>query len=99
MVQTGRMQGYMRMYWGKKILEWTETPEDAHRIALWLNNKYEQDGRDPNSFVGVSWVFGLHDRPWQRRPVFGTVRYMNAGVLKRKFDIDAYARRWGPGAP
>ena len=94
MVRTGRMHNYMRMYWGKKILEWTPDPRTAYSEMLWLNNRYEQDGRDPNSYAGLGWVLGLHDRPWARRPVFGTVRYMNAGGLKRKFDADAYAAQW-----
>ncbi len=95
MLATGKMHNYMRMYWGKKILEWTQTPEDAFRIALWLNNKYELDGRDPNSFAGVAWCFGKHDRPWTRRKVFGTIRYMNAAGLVRKFDMDAYVQGIG----
>ncbi|MBP7053207.1 MAG: deoxyribodipyrimidine photo-lyase [Phycisphaerae bacterium] len=93
MVRTGKMHGYMRMYWGKKILEWTRTPREAFRIALYLNNRYELDGRDPNGFAGVAWCFGKHDRPWGERPVFGMVRYMNAAGLRRKFDADAYVRR------
>jgi deoxyribodipyrimidine photo-lyase len=93
MVCTGTMHGYMRMYWGKKILEWTERPEQAFQIALALNNKYQLDGRDPNGFAGVAWCFGKHDRPWARRPVFGTVRYMNDRGLERKFDMAAYVRR------
>mgnify|MGYP006295405795 CR=1 FL=1 len=93
MVLTGKMHGYMRMYWGKKILEWTKSPQEAFRIALYLNNKYELDGRDPNSYAGVAWCFGKHDRAWAERPVFGKVRYMNAAGLKRKFDPDAYVRR------
>jgi deoxyribodipyrimidine photo-lyase len=93
MVMTGRMHGYMRMYWGKKILEWSPGPEQAFEIALGLNNKYLLDGRDPNGFAGVAWCFGKHDRPWAERPVFGTVRCMNASGLRRKFDIDAYVRR------
>lgn len=100
MVRSGHMHNYMRMYWGKKILEWSRTPEEAFEIALYLNNKYELDGRDPNGFAGVAWCFGLHDRPWTERPVFGTVRYMNANGLRRKFDIQAYLDRWlGPQAP
>jgi deoxyribodipyrimidine photo-lyase len=87
---TGKMHGYMRMYWGKKILEWTKTPQEAFKTALYLNNKYELDGRDPNGFTGVAWCFGKHDRPWKERPVFGTVRYMSAKGLKRKFDADKY---------
>ena len=93
MVLTGKMHGYMRMYWGKKILEWTNTPQEAFRIALYLNNRYELVGRDPNGFAGVAWCFGKHDRAWAERPVFGKVRYMNAGGLRRKFDADAYVQR------
>ena len=92
MLTTGYMHNYMRMYWGKKILEWSKTPEQAYRTTLALNNKYFIDGRDPNSYAGVGWIFGLHDRAWTRRPVLGTVRYMNAQGLERKFDIGAYVR-------
>ena len=91
MICTGKMHGYMRMYWGKKLLEWVRPPQEAYRIALHLNNKYELDGRDANGFTGVAWCFGKHDRAWASRPVFGKVRYMNAAGLKRKFDADAYA--------
>lgn len=88
---TGYMHNYyMRMYWGKKILEWTNTPEHAHRVALALNNKYFIDGRDANSFANVNWCFGLHDRPWPERPIFGKIRYMAASGLKRKADPEAY---------
>jgi deoxyribodipyrimidine photo-lyase len=90
---TGKMHNYMRMYWGKKILEWSKTPEEGYRIALYLNNNYELDGRDPNGFAGVAWCFGKHDRAWKERPVFGKVRYMNAAGLRRKFDIETYVRR------
>jgi deoxyribodipyrimidine photo-lyase len=93
MVLAGKMHGYMRMYWGKKILEWSASPQEGFRIALALNNKYELDGRDPNGFAGVSWCFGKHDRAWAERPVFGKVRYMNAAGLKRKFDADAYVKK------
>jgi deoxyribodipyrimidine photo-lyase len=93
MVLTGKMHGYMRMYWGKKILEWTKSPQQAFRTALYLNNKYELDGRDPSGFAGVAWCFGKHDRAWSERPVFGKIRYMNAAGLKRKFDADAYVRK------
>jgi deoxyribodipyrimidine photo-lyase len=93
MVITGKMHNYMRMYWGKKILEWTKTPEKAYQVALMLNNKYELDGRDPNGFAGVAWCFGKHDRAWKERPVFGKVRYMNAAGLNRKFDMDRYIAR------
>jgi deoxyribodipyrimidine photo-lyase len=92
MLLTGKMHGYMRMYWGKKILEWTGTPEEAFRTALYLNNKYELDGRDPNGFAGVAWCFGKHDRPWAPRPIFGNIRYMNDKGLRRKFIPDHYVR-------
>jgi len=92
MVIKGKMHGYMRMYWGKKILEWSSTPEEAFKIALYLNNKYELDGRDPNGFTGVAWCFGKHDRPWGERAIFGNVRYMNDKGLKRKFDADKYVK-------
>jgi deoxyribodipyrimidine photo-lyase len=93
MVITGFMQNSMRMYWGKKIIEWTRDPKEAFETTLHLNNKYLLCGRDPNAFANVAWVFGLHDRPWGRRKIFGTVRYMNAAGLKRKFDMDAYVRK------
>lgn len=92
MRETGYMHNYMRMYWGKKILEWSPSPEQAFATALRLNNRYFLDGRDANSFTGVAWCFGRHDRPWAERPVFGTVRYMNAAGLERKFDMDVYVR-------
>lgn len=94
MVVTGKMHGYMRMYWGKRLIEWTRTPEEAFRTALRLNNKYELDGRDANGFAGVAWCFGKHDRAWPGRPVFGKVRPMTASGLRRKFDADAYARKY-----
>lgn len=87
---TGYMHNRMRMYWGKKILEWTASPRHAHRTALTLNNRYFLDGRDPNSYANVGWIFGLHDRPWTSRPIFGNVRWMSAGGLERKFDVAAY---------
>ena len=93
MVRTGFMHNSMRMYWGKKVLEWKRTPREAFEDALYLNNKYFLCGRDPNAYANVAWVFGLHDRPWgPARAVFGTVRYMNAAGLERKFDMDAYVR-------
>jgi len=92
MVFKGKMHGYMRMYWGKKILEWSKTAEEAFRNALYLNNKYELDGRDPNGFAGVAWCFGKHDRPWGERPIFGNIRYMNDKGLMRKFDADEYVK-------
>ena len=94
MVRTGRMHNYLRMYWGKKVLEWSATPQDAYDTLMYLNNRHETDGRNANSYAGINWVFGTHDRPWARRPIFGTVRYMAASGLQRKFDADEYARRW-----
>ncbi|MFC1905271.1 deoxyribodipyrimidine photo-lyase [Chloroflexota bacterium] len=99
MIATGKMHGYMRMYWGKKILEWTSDHEEAYATALYLNNKYELDGRDPNGFTGVAWCFGKHDRPWARRAIFGNVRYMSAEGLKRKFDVEIYARKYNSDDP
>jgi len=93
MVITGKMHGYMRMYWSKKILEWSPTPQEAFERCLYLNNKYELDGRDPNGYAGVAWCFGKHDRAWKERSIFGKVRYMNDNGLKRKFDIDRYVER------
>jgi deoxyribodipyrimidine photo-lyase len=90
MMLTGKMHGYMRMYWGKKILEWSETPKQAFQYAIYLNNKYELDGRDPNGFAGVAWCFGKHDRAWGERPIFGKIRYMSVKGLKRKGDLDKY---------
>ncbi len=90
---TGYMQNYMRMYWGKKILEWTAAPEEAYRRILYLNNKYFLDGRDCLSYANAGWIFGLHDRPWKERPVFGMVRYMNAAGLERKFNMDGYLQK------
>ena len=87
---TGKMHGYMRMYWGKKILEWTETVSDAFKRALFLNNTYELDGRDPNGFTGVAWCFGKHDRAWKERKIFGKIRYMSKEGLERKTDIGKY---------
>lgn len=95
LTRTGKMHGYMRMYWAKKILEWTKSPEEAINTAIYLNDKYSLDGGDPNGYVGVLWsIAGLHDRPWRERPIFGKVRYMNAAGLRRKFDIDSYVHRW-----
>jgi deoxyribodipyrimidine photo-lyase len=90
---TGSMHGYMRMYWGKKILEWTRTAGEAFSRAVYLNNKYALDGRDPNSYAGIAWCFGKHDRAWKEREIFGKIRYMNARGLERKFDIKAYVQK------
>jgi deoxyribodipyrimidine photo-lyase len=89
---TGKIHGYYRMYWGKKILEWSRTPEDALATAIYLNDRYALDGRDPNSYTNILWCFGLHDRPWVERPIFGQVRYMSYDGMRRKTDVDAYIR-------
>uniref|UniRef100_A0A6G1SGM2 Deoxyribodipyrimidine photo-lyase n=1 Tax=Aceria tosichella TaxID=561515 RepID=A0A6G1SGM2_9ACAR len=95
MVVEGKMHGYMRMYWAKKILEWTPSVEEAIRIGCFLNDKYEYDGRDPNGYVGIMWsMVGLHDRGWTERPVFGKIRYMNYNGCARKFDIDGYMKKY-----
>ncbi len=93
MLTTGYMHNYLRMYWGKKILEWCNTPEYAYQTTLYLNNKYFLDGRDASSYSNVAWLFGLHDQAWAERKIFGKVRYMSAGGLESKFDIDEYVRR------
>jgi len=93
LVITGKMHNYMRMYWAKKILEWSPNPEQAYRTALHLNNIYELDGRDANGFAGIAWCFGKHDRPWAGRQVFGNIRYMGENGLKRKFDMKTYIER------
>jgi deoxyribodipyrimidine photo-lyase len=95
MVTTGRMHGYMRMYWAKKILEWTESPEAAMEIAIYLNDRYQLDGRDPNGYAGIAWsIGGVHDRAWGERPVFGKIRYMNEKGCRRKFDVPRYLNTW-----
>lgn len=94
MLITGKMHNYMRMYWGKKILEWSETPEEAFNNTIYLNNKYCLDGRDANSFAGIAWCYGKHDRAWRERSIFGTVRYMNYAGLSRKYDIEKYIRKF-----
>ncbi|MDY0290141.1 MAG: deoxyribodipyrimidine photo-lyase [Sphaerochaeta sp.] len=93
LVELGTIHGYMRMYWGKKILEWSPKPQEAFERALYLNNKYQMDGRDPNGFAGVAWCFGKHDRPWAERSIFGMVRYMNDKGLERKFKMEGYLQR------
>jgi len=91
MVNTGWMHNYVRMYWGKKILEWSKSPAEAYRIAVRLNDKYELDGRDPNGYAGIAWaIVGKFDRPWFERPIFGQVRYMSLESTGRKFDSKRY---------
>lgn len=90
MIVRGKMHGYMRMYWAKQLIGWIEEPRNAMEVGLRLNNRWELDAVDPNSYVGVIWCFGLHDRAWGERAIWGKVRYMNSAGLKRKFDIDEY---------
>jgi len=95
MLQTGKMHGYMRMYWAKKILEWTASPATAQAIAVYLNDRYELDGRDANGYAGIAWSLGgLHDRAWKERAIFGKVRYMNYKGAKSKFDVPSYINKW-----
>ena len=86
----GKIHGYYRMYWGKKILEWSRTPEEALATMIYLNDKYALDGQDPNTYANILWCFGLHDRPWGERPIFGMVRYMARSGMDRKTDTQAY---------
>jgi deoxyribodipyrimidine photo-lyase len=91
MVKRGKMHGYLRMYWAKKILEWSATPEEAFETAVYLNDRYELDGRDPNGYAGIAWSLGgVHDRAWNERPVFGKIRYMSYEGAKGKFDVGKY---------
>lgn len=95
MVKRGKMHGYMRMYWAKKILEWSSSPEEALETAIRLNDKYELDGRDPNGYTGIAWsIGGVHDRAWNERRIFGKVRYMSYNGCKGKFDVGAYIKKY-----
>lgn len=95
MVKTGKMHGYLRMYWAKKILEWTSSYQEAHEIAIHLNDKYQLDGRDPNGYTGVAWsIGGVHDRPWKEREIFGMIRYMNYNGCKRKFNVEEFIAKF-----
>jgi deoxyribodipyrimidine photo-lyase len=95
MVCTGWMHGYLRMYWAKKMLEWSPSPEAAYAIAVGLNDRYQLDGRDPNGYAGIAWAIGgKHDRAWgPERPVYGTVRYMSYASTSRKFDSAGFVER------
>ncbi|HEY3445702.1 MAG TPA: deoxyribodipyrimidine photolyase [Myxococcales bacterium] len=99
LVREGRIHNYLRMLWGKKVLEWTRTPEDALEILVELNNKYALDGRDPNSYSGILWVFGRYDRPWFERPIFGNVRFMSSQATRRKVPLKGFLAKFGPGDP
>jgi deoxyribodipyrimidine photo-lyase len=91
LVQSGKLHGFLRMYWAKKILEWTPDPETALEYAITLNDRYSLDGRDPNGYTGIAWSLGgVHDRAWRERAVFGKIRYMNEAGCRRKFDVAGY---------
>ena len=90
------MHNYLRMLWGKKVLEWSKTPREALEKLIVLNDKYAVDGRDPNSYSGIFWVFGRYDRAWgPERPIYGTVRYMSSDNTAKKLNIKGYLARWG----
>ncbi|MEI6533526.1 MAG: deoxyribodipyrimidine photo-lyase [Candidatus Roizmanbacteria bacterium] len=95
LLNTGKIHGYMRMYWAKKLLEWAPSPQQAIENAIYLNDTYQLDGHNPNGYVGILWsIGGLHDRPWFERSIFGQIRYMNYNGLKNKFNISEYIDRW-----
>jgi deoxyribodipyrimidine photo-lyase len=100
-VRDGAMHNYLRMLWGKAILHWSADAGTALRTMEHLNNKYSLDGRDPNSYAGIHWILGKFDRPFYRRPVFGTVRYMSLTAAEKKFDVKGWlaseAARDAPG--
>lgn len=86
----GTIHGYYRMYWGKKVIEWSPTCQDALERLIYFHDRYALDGRDPNTYANILWLFGLHDRPWGTRPIFGMVRYLSLDGMKRKTDVPAY---------
>lgn len=96
MIKTGKMHGYLRMYWAKMIYAWSKNVDEAMKTAIYLNDKYELDGRDPNGYTGIAWcIGGVHDRPWYvTNPVFGKLRYMSRGGMNKKFDTKAYIEKW-----
>jgi deoxyribodipyrimidine photo-lyase len=99
MMTTGWMHGYVRMYWAKKLLEWTRSAEEAFELAVRLNDRYQLDGRDPNGYANIAWAIGgKHDRPWPGRPIFGTVRSMSLASTSRKFDAQMYIRKFSRAA-
>ncbi|MCM2315281.1 MAG: deoxyribodipyrimidine photo-lyase [Thermoanaerobaculia bacterium] len=93
LLSLGTIHNYLRMLWGKKIIEWSKTPEEAHAFMVAMHDKYAIDGRDPNTHAGILWCFGKHDRPWFERPIFGTIRYLASESTKKKVDLPAYARK------
>ncbi|MFV8753687.1 deoxyribodipyrimidine photolyase [Nannocystaceae bacterium ST9] len=98
LVAEGRIHNYLRMLWGKKILEWSASPREAFTTMIELNDRWALDGRDPNSYSGIGWVLGRYDRPWgPERPIYGTVRYMSSDNTRKKLELDGYMARWGAG--
>ncbi|XP_015522462.2 deoxyribodipyrimidine photo-lyase isoform X1 [Neodiprion lecontei] len=96
LLQDGKIHGFLRMYWAKKILEWTRTPEEALEWSIYLNDKYSMDGRDPSGYVGCMWsICGIHDQGWAERSIFGKIRFINYKGCQRKFDVKAFVARWG----
>jgi deoxyribodipyrimidine photo-lyase len=94
--ESGVLQNYLRMLWGKKVLEWSRSPAEAFHILIELNNRYAIDGRDPNSYTGISWVFGRYDRPWApERPIYGVIRYMSSANTVKKLRLKQYLQQWG----
>jgi deoxyribodipyrimidine photo-lyase len=94
----GRIHNYLRMLWGKKILEWTASPRDALAVMIELNNRWSVDGRNPNSYAGIMWVLGRYDRGWPERPIYGRIRSMSSDLTRRKVDVNSYLERWGESA-
>jgi deoxyribodipyrimidine photo-lyase len=94
-VHEGTIHGYLRMLWGKKILEWTEHPRVALDVMIELNNRYALDGRDPNSYSGISWILGRYDRGWPERAIYGKVRSMSSSATRRKVRVEDYLARYG----
>jgi deoxyribodipyrimidine photo-lyase len=99
LVKAGKMAGYLRMYWGKRVIGWKRTPEEALRDLLYLNDKYEIDGRSPGGYAGILWCFGKHDHAFVERPVYGKIRYMSPAAQKKKFDVEAYLKKVGVKEP
>ncbi len=99
LVREGKIHNYLRMLWGKKILEWSPSPEAALEVMVELNNKYALDGRDPNSYSGIFWILGRYDRAWgPERPIFGKIRYMSSDNTARKLHVDRYLDQYGPSS-
>ena len=92
MLRDGKIHGYYRMYWGKKIMEWSASHAEALKTMIHIHDKWALDGRDPNTYTNILWCFGLHDRPWFERPVFGLTRFMSIEGMRRKTDVEAYIR-------